>query len=99
MVDGAHWGFCRLANSGLFIAIFGEGIVYWPTIFSVALFPVIIFVYVLLARSEERKMLKRFGEEYRAYRLRVPGFIPRWREWRNLAAMGSVVPAESDRSG
>lgn len=75
--------------TGLFIGIFGEGIVHWPTIFSVALFPIIILVYVLLARSEERKMLNQFGEEYRAYRLRVPGFIPRWGQWRNLVAMGN----------
>lgn len=49
-------------------ALFGEGIVHWPTIFSIALFPVIVLAYVLLARSEERKMPEQFGEEYRAYR-------------------------------
>jgi methanethiol S-methyltransferase len=78
--------------TGLFIALFGEGIVHWPTIVSVALFPVIILAYVLLARSEERKMLNQFGEEYRAYRLRVPGFIPRWGQWRNLVTMRSGTP-------
>ena len=82
--------------TGLFIGLFGEGIVHWPTIFSVALFPIIILVYVLLARSEERAMLNQFGEEYRAYRLRVPGFIPRWGQWRNLVAMRSGTPAESE---
>lgn len=73
--------------TGLFIALFGEGIIHWPTIFSIALFPIIILVYVLLARSEERSMLNQFGEEYRTYQLRVPGFVPRWGQWRNLAAM------------
>jgi len=73
--------------TGLFIGIFGEGIVHWPTIFSIVLFPVIIIAYVLLARSEEQKMLDEFGDEYRAYRLRVPGFIPRWGQWRNLFEM------------
>lgn len=81
--------------TGLFIAIFGEGIVHWPTIFSVALFPVIIVTYVLLARSEERKMVEKFGAEYRAYRDRVPGFIPRRGQWRNLVAMQSGTPVES----
>ena len=78
--------------TGLFIALFGEGIVHWPTIVSVALFPVIILAYVLLARSEERKMLNQFGEEYHTYRLRVPGFIPRWGQWRNLVTMRSATP-------
>jgi protein-S-isoprenylcysteine O-methyltransferase Ste14 len=80
--------------TGLFIALFGEGVVHWPTIFSIALFPIIILTYVLLARSEERKMLDQFGEEYRVYRLRVPGFIPRWGQWRNLVAMRSAPPAK-----
>jgi len=83
--------------TGLFIALFGEGIVHWPTIFSIGLFPIIILAYVLLARSEERKMLDHFGEEYRAYRLRVPGFIPRWGQWRNVISMRSGAP-ESDQT-
>ncbi len=67
--------------TGLFIAIFGEGIVHWPTIFSVALFPIIVLAYYLLARSEERKVEAQFGDEYREYRKRVPMFIPRWGQW------------------
>jgi protein-S-isoprenylcysteine O-methyltransferase Ste14 len=82
--------------TGLFIALFGEGIVHWPTIFSIVLFPIIVLVYVLLARSEERTMLSQFGEEYRTYRLRVPRFIPRWGQWRNLIAMRNGAPAESE---
>jgi len=70
--------------TGLFIALFGEGIVHWPTIFSVALFPVIVIAYCLLARSEERKVLEQFGNEYRAYQKRVPMFFPRSGQWRKL---------------
>ncbi len=72
--------------TGLFIALFGEGIVHWPTIFSVALFPVIVLAYYLLARSEERKVEEEFGDEYREYRKRVPMFIPRWGQWRAMTA-------------
>ena len=71
--------------TGLFIALFGEGIVHWPTIFSVVLFPIIVLAYYLLARSEERKMEEEFGEEYRDYRRRVPMLIPRWGQWRAMA--------------
>ncbi|MDZ4141541.1 MAG: isoprenylcysteine carboxylmethyltransferase family protein [Sideroxydans sp.] len=84
--------------TGLFIALFGEGIIHWPTIFSIALFPIIMFIYVLLARSEERSMLNQFGEEYRTYQLRVPGFVPRWGQWRNLTAMRNGAPTESDQT-
>jgi protein-S-isoprenylcysteine O-methyltransferase Ste14 len=79
--------------TGLFIALFGEGVVHWPTIFSVGLFPVIVLAYYLLARSEERKVEEEFGEEYREYRKRVPMFIPRWGQWRKLATMRGDTPA------
>lgn len=64
---------------GLFIALFGEGVVHWPTLFSVGLFPLIVLVYVLLARREEKRVTEEFGEEYRAYQQRVPMFFPRYR--------------------
>ena len=71
--------------TGLFIALFGEGVVHWPTIFSVALLPVIILAYYFLARKEERDMIAIFGDDYRAYIDRVPMFVPRWGRWRELA--------------
>lgn len=79
--------------TGLFVALFGEGVVHWPTIFSVALFPIIVLAYYLLARSEERKVEDEFGEAYREYRKRVPMFIPRWGEWRKLATPRDDTPA------
>lgn len=68
--------------TGLFLGLFGEGIVHWPTLFSVVIFPIIVFAYMLLARSEERKVIEQFGDEYRNYQDRVPMFIPRMGKWR-----------------
>lgn len=62
---------------GLFMIVFGEGIVHWPTIVSVAAFPLIVLAYTLLARREERQMLAEFGDAYREYQRRVPMLIPR----------------------
>ena len=62
--------------AGLFIGLFGEGVVHWPTIFSVALFPIIVIAYTVLAYREEQRMLKQFGERYRAYKERTPMFFP-----------------------
>lgn len=75
--------------TGLFIALFGEGVVHWPTVFSVLLFPVIIIAYYLLARSEERKVEEQFGSEYVEYQKQIPMFIPRWGKWRKLATTRS----------
>ena len=76
--------------TGLFIGLFGEGVVHWPTLFSVGLFPVIVLAYVLLARSEERRMVGQFGEAYVAYQRRVPMFIPRWGHWRQLVDASKI---------
>ena len=80
--------------TGLFIALFGEGIVHWPTLFSVGLFPAIVLAYYLLARSEERKVEKEFGEEYCNYRKSVPMFIPRWGQWGKMTTIRTNTSAQ-----
>jgi protein-S-isoprenylcysteine O-methyltransferase Ste14 len=70
--------------TGLFIGLFGEGVVHWPTVFSVVLFPFIVLIYTLLAYREQRQMIARFGDQYRAYQERVPMFFPSLRGWRQL---------------
>ena len=70
--------------SGLFIGLFGEGVVHWPTVFSITLFPLIVLIYTLLAYREERQMLKQFGQQYRDYQGRVPMFFPGAHRWRQF---------------
>ena len=70
--------------TGLFIALFGEGVIHWPTIFSIGLLPIIVIAYYFLARKEEREMLHQFGDAYRIYQKQVPMFIPRWGEWKAM---------------
>ena len=77
MTDGVYARMRHPQYTGLFLVVFGEGVVHWPTIVSVAAFPIIVLAYVLLARKEERQMLAKFGDEYREYQRRVPMFIPR----------------------
>ena len=75
-MDGLYGLVRHPQYTGLFIGLFGEGVVHWPTLFSVAMFPVIVVAYVLLARHEEKRMVERCGERYRAYQRRVPMFFP-----------------------
>lgn len=70
--------------TGLFIALFGEGVIHWPTIFSVGLFPVIVLTFTWLARKEEHEMSTQFGDRYRAYKQDVPMFIPHIGQWRQF---------------
>jgi protein-S-isoprenylcysteine O-methyltransferase Ste14 len=62
-----------------FVLIMSGFLLQWPTILTLAMFPVLVFMYGHLARAEERRALAEFGEEYRWYAARVPGFIPRLR--------------------
>ncbi|MGK7371260.1 MAG: methyltransferase family protein, partial [Candidatus Halalkalibacterium sp. M3_1C_030] len=70
--------------TGLFIGLFGEGVIHWPTIFSVGLFPVIVIAYVLLAKREEKKVIEEFGEEYLEYKRNVPAFLPAKGKWKQF---------------
>ena len=70
--------------TGLFISLFGEGVIHWPTIFSISLLPLIVIAYYFLARKEEREMLRQFGDAYRIYQNEVPMFLPRWGEWKAM---------------
>ncbi|WP_311173224.1 methyltransferase family protein [Halobellus ordinarius] len=86
VTDGLYRYVRHPQYTGLFIAMFGEGIIHWPTIFSVALFPIVLVVFTWLARKEERNMVAAFGEEYRTYQDKVPMFLPRVTQWRDLVA-------------
>lgn len=60
-----------------FVLIMLGFLVQWPTILTLAMFPVLVFMYVRLARHEEREVAAEFGEAYARYAARVPAFFPR----------------------
>jgi protein-S-isoprenylcysteine O-methyltransferase Ste14 len=49
----------------------------WPTLLTLAMFPVLVWMYTYLARHEERETEAAFGQAYAEYRRHVPAFIPR----------------------
>jgi len=48
----------------------------WPTLLTLVMFPILVWVYVKLARREERDAAAEFGEEYARYAAATPAFIP-----------------------
>jgi protein-S-isoprenylcysteine O-methyltransferase Ste14 len=60
-----------------FILVMLGFLVQWPTILTLAMFPVLTVMYVRLAKSEEREAITAFGDAYSRYMAEVPGFIPR----------------------
>lgn len=83
--DGLYGVIRHPQYTGIMFAVFGQ-IIHWPTVITVALFPVIVLAYVVLARREERDLLHRFGAPYRDYMRRVPRFFPRRSHWGELFA-------------
>ena len=61
----------------LFLAIAGLGLLlFWPRFFIMILYVSMLFVYYLLARHEEQRMLAQHGESYRTYMQRTAMFLP-----------------------
>lgn len=70
---------------GFVLVMFGF-LLQWPTILTLAMFPVLMWMYARLARLEERESFSSFGQEYADYAARVPAFIPRLSRMREHAA-------------
>ena len=60
-----------------FVLIMLGFLLQWPTLITLALFPILVTMYVRLARREEREAAATFGEEYARYAARTPAFFPR----------------------
>lgn len=60
-----------------FVLVMLGFLVQWPTLLTLAMFPVLVTMYVRLARNEEHDALATFGDAYRRYMDDVPAFIPR----------------------
>jgi protein-S-isoprenylcysteine O-methyltransferase Ste14 len=60
---------------GFILVMFGF-LLQWPTLLTLAMFPMLVWMYVRLAREEEREAIAVFGNAYHDYAARVPGFIP-----------------------
>lgn len=78
----------RLARTGIyarmrhpqyvaFIVIMLGFLLQWPTILTLAMFPILVAMYGVLATREEADMAARFGEKYQMYSAVTPRFIPK----------------------
>lgn len=68
-----------------FIIIMLGFLLQWPTILTLLMFPVLVWMYVRLARQEEQDALAEFGEEYARYATETPAFF----SWNRKSQMKS----------
>lgn len=59
-----------------FVLVLTGFLVQWPTLLTLVMFPVLVWMYARLARAEDRDTRARFGTEFDAYAGRVPAFLP-----------------------
>ncbi|PIW62770.1 isoprenylcysteine carboxylmethyltransferase family protein [Shewanella sp. CG12_big_fil_rev_8_21_14_0_65_47_15] len=68
---------CRHPQYLAFILIMFGFLLQWPTLPTLVLFPILVLMYVRLARHEEQLALAEFGDEYGAYMHQTPAWIPK----------------------
>lgn len=60
-----------------FILVLTGFLLQWPTILTLLMYPVLVVMYVRLAKKEEKEVRAEFGEEYDRYAAIVPAFFPK----------------------
>ncbi len=75
--------------AGFILVMFGF-LLQWPTLITLAMFPILVFMYVRLAKREESDAKQVFGREFEEYASKVPAWIPRF---------GSRTPASTPQGG
>jgi protein-S-isoprenylcysteine O-methyltransferase Ste14 len=71
------YGYVRHPQYVGFIMVMFGFLLQWPTILTLAMFPVLTVMYVRLAQTEEQDAKAAFGDEFDRYAAEVPGFIPK----------------------
>jgi protein-S-isoprenylcysteine O-methyltransferase Ste14 len=60
-----------------FVLIMLGFLVQWPTLLTLLMFPILVTMYVRLARREEHEVMAEFGAAYTRYVAETPAFFPR----------------------
>jgi methanethiol S-methyltransferase len=61
-----------------FVLIMFGFLLQWPTLVTLVMFPILLFMYMRLARAEEREVMAEFGDDYVSYAAKTPAFFPRF---------------------
>jgi protein-S-isoprenylcysteine O-methyltransferase Ste14 len=77
LVTTGPYAYVRHPQYGGFILIMLGFLLQWPTIPTLAMFPILVYMYVKLAYREEREVISEFGDLYVRYAKLTPAFFPR----------------------
>ena len=71
------YGYVRHPQYVGFILVMLGFLVQWPTLLTLAMFPILVIMYVRLAHQEEQEVRTEFGQVYDRYAARTPAWFPR----------------------
>ncbi len=101
-----HWG---IAAQGLYkyirhpqylaLGVWGMGMaILWPRFIVLATLAMMFVLYYFLAKDEERRMLKEYGESYEKYLQSTGMFLPQVIETPFSSLVNRIIPANSLKS-
>jgi protein-S-isoprenylcysteine O-methyltransferase Ste14 len=79
MAMAGPYAYIRHPQYAGFIMIMLGFLLQWPTLLTLLMFPILVAMYVRLARREEREVRAEFGEIYVRYAADTPAFFPHLR--------------------
>lgn len=71
---------------GFILILFGF-LLQWPTLLTLLMFPILVVMYVRLAKREEAEVAAEYGEAYRHYASATPAWFPRLRREHQAAQL------------
>jgi protein-S-isoprenylcysteine O-methyltransferase Ste14 len=77
LATAGPYAYVRHPQYAGFILIMLGFLAQWPTLVTLLMFPILVAMYVRLARREECEALAEFGEAYGRYAANTPAFFPR----------------------
>ena len=78
LATAGPYGYIRHPQYVAFVMILFGFLLQWPTLLTLIMFPILVFMYAHLAKTEEREMRAQFGDEYEKYVTRTPRYLPHW---------------------
>jgi protein-S-isoprenylcysteine O-methyltransferase Ste14 len=76
VTDGIYKYVRHPQYSGFILTIIGF-LLQWPTIITLLMAPILLVIYIKLAKKEEKILIDVFKDQYLEYKKKVPAFMPR----------------------
>ena len=85
LASSGTYSYIRHPQYAAFVIIMFGFLLQWPTLPTLVMFPILVYIYIRLAKREEEDALAIFGEQYENYKRITPAFIPEWSRFKTVS--------------